>query len=584
MDVPFRNEEACTVDAVQALGHADALDKRRDDTTPPPRVSLHRATELEGHPDRPVVICSTPAAADAAALALPGYVCVGVPEGADIRMIDWSALQGRLCAIWTPQREAFGIQRAAWNAGAESAKVAMLDKLREITEINLPTDAGPVEALAADVPTAALGHWLAPLVAVDTKPAEIAAQPAPGPVRAERAATVEEQPVVEDDRRGPDPPASPKTIRQESTRDRPPLFSVTTVGGASAPAAPRISERYVLTPLLPEGEVTGLASDGGLGKTMLALAIALHGAAGREWAGLGIKRVKAAFVSLEDPLWIIEARLEAMRKTLRIDAHIDVITPHEDANGELFGTDAGMLAPTLLGYAIAEQLIRGRYGLIVIDNASDAFGGNENSRREVKSFIRWLRGIARKCGAAVLLLAHVDKLTARGGSRASNGSSYSGVSAWNNSVRSRLAMFATAREGELRLVHEKSNWLRKAPPLTLAQLDCGTLIPIDGPAGTERDSASSRLTQAADDDADVALLKAMKLATDAGDWPGAKRSGPRVATMVLGTYGLKLSNADTWAAIDRAKAAGTIAVMDYLTDKRKRSQRLELTPAGHAAL
>lgn len=149
--------------------------------TDPQRVSVYRAAELERDPGRPVLITATPAAAVAAGRVLRGFACVGVPEGTDASMIDWSPLQGRRCAIWAPQREAFGIQRAAKKAGIESPCVAMVDKLREITDTDLPPDAGPVEALEADVPAAALGRWLAPLVAVDTKPAEIAAQAAPEP-------------------------------------------------------------------------------------------------------------------------------------------------------------------------------------------------------------------------------------------------------------------------------------------------------------------------------------------------------------------------------------------------------------------
>ena len=110
-------------------------------------------------------------------------------------------------------------------------------------------------------------------------------------------------------------------------------------------------------------------------------------------------------------------------------------------------------------------MARERFGFVVIDNASDAFAGDEINRAAVRAFVRSLAAIARSVGGAVLLLAHVDKGTARAVSQA-GAESYSGSTAWNNSVRSRLFLLETAR-GELELRHEKCNLAAKAPPLRL---------------------------------------------------------------------------------------------------------------------
>lgn len=55
------------------------------------------------------------------------------------------------------------------------------------------------------------------------------------------------------------------------------------------------------------------------------------------------------------------------------------------------------------------------YGLIVFDNASDAFAGNENDRTQVRAFIRMLNKVAVEEDCAVLLLAHIDKAGAKQG-------------------------------------------------------------------------------------------------------------------------------------------------------------------------
>src|SRR5690625_5910278 len=77
------------------------------------------------------------------------------------------------------------------------------------------------------------------------------------------------------------------------------------------------------------------------------------------------------------------------------------------------------------------------YELIVIDIASDAYDENENSRRDVRFFIRALATLARANDAAVVLLAHIDKVAARNGG---GGNDYSGSTAWHNSARSRIAL------------------------------------------------------------------------------------------------------------------------------------------------
>ena len=68
----------------------------------------------------------------------------------------------------------------------------------------------------------------------------------------------------------------------------------------------------------------------------------------------------------------------------------------------------------------------------MIDSVAAVFGGNQNDRVQVRSFVSLLRGIARRAGCAVLLLDHpsltgITAGTGRGGSMD-----------WQNSVRARL--------------------------------------------------------------------------------------------------------------------------------------------------
>lgn len=52
-------------------------------------------------------------------------------------------------------------------------------------------------------------------------------------------------------------------------------------------------------------------------------------------------------------------------------------------------------------------------GLVIVDNASDEFAGDEIRRREVNAFLLSLREIARGTDFSVLLLAHVDRDASR---------------------------------------------------------------------------------------------------------------------------------------------------------------------------
>jgi hypothetical protein len=104
-------------------------------------------------------------------------------------------------------------------------------------------------------------------------------------------------------------------------------------------------------------------------------------------------------------------------------------------------------------------------GLVIIDNASDAYDGDEIKRAHVRTFIRSLRQRIARPGRAVILLAHVNKASAIGGKSAGT-EDYSGSTAWHNSVRSRVSLTADG-ENAIKIEHMKANLGRKADPVRL---------------------------------------------------------------------------------------------------------------------
>jgi hypothetical protein len=204
-----------------------------------------------------------------------------------------------------------------------------------------------------------------------------------------------------------------------------------------------------------------------------------------------------------------------------------------------------------------EEAARGAR-LIVIDNASDAFDANENERRMVRAFIRRLRVIAKENSAGLILLAHVDKQAARMGGA---GNSYSGSTAWHNSVRSRLALVEA--DGVIELRHEKNNLGKKAEPVPLRFTDCGVLVPVFR-------------GDVFDGDDDV-LLHCMTAAICRGDIISTARTGPgnahAHARELPGFPAVLASPRRFWAAVGRLEQDGKILRENYTNAARKSRQR-----------
>ncbi len=113
---------------------------------------------------------------------------------------------------------------------------------------------------------------------------------------------------------------------------------------------------------------------------------------------------------------------------------------------------------------------------LIIDNASDTFGANPIDRQAVTKFIRALVRLVKGAGGAVLLLAHVNKTTARNGRKQSDTEGYADSAAWHNAARSRLFLNATDDLGNLVLSHQKNNLGKKQPDLNLAFREDGSSL------------------------------------------------------------------------------------------------------------
>lgn len=332
--------------------------------------------------------------------------------------------------------------------------------------------------------------------------------------------------------------------------------------------------RYAVNPLMPRRHVTLLGGHGGIGKSSLALAISAHVACGLPFAGLAVEQSAVLFVSLEDEASIVRLRLRSIIEAYglpaeRVLASLRLLDGTQTIAALMTEGDGFSAQPVFTqAYRELNDAAHGA-GFIVIDNASDAFDANENSRRMVRAFVRGLADIARNHDAAVVLLAHIDKSAARDGARGNN---YSGSTAWHNSARSRLALME--QDGRILLVQEKANLSARADPLAFMFVD-GVPVPEAGTQGEGLTTENFDHTE---------IIRALKAAHEAGiNVPASLAPSAYSAMKALEslpeysqTFRGKAGGQRAARAITALIRAGHIRRIKYRTPQRKIREFLEL--------
>jgi KaiC/GvpD/RAD55 family RecA-like ATPase len=326
--------------------------------------------------------------------------------------------------------------------------------------------------------------------------------------------------------------------------------------------------KWSIDGLVPRGHVTVLGAHGGLGKSVLGLTWLMHSAAGRDWAGRFVPVQRVAYVSFEDGPELVRARVRRIVEAFDVPADALANAMFFDATDAppLMLEDAVGRGQTVIETLSFEELREVAMwcdgGLLLVDNASDCFAGNENSRAQVRQFMRGLGRLARDYRCAVVLLLHIAKTEARNGAKA--GESYAGSTAWHNSARSRLALVKEG--GRIELRHDKCNVARCAEPIPLRWSDAGLLLPVQ--AGSPAETAEI------DRDAER-VVAAMRAAAMTGDSIGTARKGPGCVTAALRTFPEELGpelmrdNSRLWRAVNRLEAAGRIRRREHRTADRK---------------
>lgn len=181
---------------------------------------------------------------------------------------------------------------------------------------------------------------------------------------------------------------------------------------------------YVL-PSMIAGTVGALIAQGGTGKSMLALQIAMSIACGDDFADLfpsqKLKQGKVVYLAAEDPDVVVRQRVFSLASYLNYDQQqtiaknllISPITESVDIRLSSVQADITNLA---VGCR-----------LLILDTLRCFHFGDENSNKEMSEVLNAMRTIAFKSGCSIVFLHHTNKLSATNGGndaqQASRGSS-----------------------------------------------------------------------------------------------------------------------------------------------------------------
>ncbi len=260
--------------------------------------------------------------------------------------------------------------------------------------------------------------------------------------------------------------------------------------------------RWAIYPYLPAETVTMLTSSGGFGKTFTMLLLSVCKALGLSHFGnQPCEPGRAVILSAEDDLAEMQSRLQRVLRYLvdQCNVQIDFKLLHANLHiVDLTGIGASNMMTraqqlgakeTDLPLHIAQQI--GAADLITVDTLSRFNGASENDNQAGAVFISALEIIAKRTGAAVLVLSHTGKQQAREGVIDQYVSR--GASAYSDNSRSGMTLVspdeksmkafdldkgAVERGDIFRLVHVKSNYAKRADDVFFKRHDGGVVAPF----------------------------------------------------------------------------------------------------------
>lgn len=363
---------------------------------------------------------------------------------------------------------------------------------------------------------------------------------------------------------GPEPP---EPEAEEADSETKPLAIIDPTNLAGVPVPDR---RWIVDDWLGYGYVTALYGNGGVGKTLLAQILMTATATGLPWLGRRVEPCRSLALFCEDDPDELQRRQDRINRALGCGfSELGAMRwiSGSGADNAFCGFDqrgSMTIFPRFCEIELA-ALAHGA-DLIVVDNAADVFAGNENDRGQVRRFVNLLAGLAMRCEAAVLLLAHPSR------AGLASGAIDGGSTAWHNSVRARWTLAPEAGEDGapsdgLILSRPKANYAPGTDATIRLRWAGGVLSPADAPA------AGGHVARAACEQVFMTLLARCE---SAGFMLSESRNAANYAPRIMAKrpdregYGKK----EFETAMHFLIAAGALEVIDYRDANARPRRRL----------
>lgn len=172
----------------------------------------------------------------------------------------------------------------------------------------------------------------------------------------------------------------------------------------SQPVAPVLTNLWLVKGIIPENGSVVVYGPPGVGKSLVALDMAMHVAAGMDWHGRKVKPVRVAVICPEsrgasgvNRLVAWQQHNQATPPVLHSSEFIDLLTDDKDA------------------LSLIEALRDKGFGLVIIDTLARSMpGGDENTAKDMGAVCRRAEMIGSALNATVLVVHHTGKDAEKG--------------------------------------------------------------------------------------------------------------------------------------------------------------------------
>ncbi|EPR12084.1 hypothetical protein M527_01835 [Sphingobium indicum IP26] len=196
------------------------------------------------------------------------------------------------------------------------------------------------------------------------------------------------------------------------------------------------SREWAWNDYIPHRQATYLTGPGSAGKSLLTQQLCTAIAMGLPFMGIETRQAVAIYVTCEDDADELHRRQKAICEAMGVSlsalsGKLHLVSLAGAPGNELvtFTPEGKMIVGDAYRVLLDTAKATGA-GFLALDNVAHLFAGNENIRNQVAGFVSLLNGLALEIDGSVLFLGHPNKA----------GQDFSGSTAWENQVRSRLFM------------------------------------------------------------------------------------------------------------------------------------------------